>query len=344
MNRSGAKRPLQRDVAELAGVSRTTVSFVLNGVENIAIPDETRERVQRAAAELGFRPNAMARSLRGGRSNVLGLLTSDIVTTPYSVEILKGAQDEAMARGQTLLIIDTGGSAEAAAQAVEHFQAWRVDGLIVAAEYHQPLRPPSAVGSSPTVLVNCFVDPTTPDPPGPIPTILPDEVQGGFAATQALIDAGHRRIGFINGPSAHFPASRGRLKGYRTALRRAGIPFDKTLVREGDWWQESGLMHTAALLECDQPPTAIFCANDWMAMGAYEATRDRGLRIPDDLAIVGFDNRIEIAEHMRPGLTTVALPYRQMGARAVQVLLDDDQQTDGPTELITCPLVRRASI
>src|SRR5690349_15114640 len=129
MSPTGAKRPLQKDVAALAGVSRTTVSFVLNGVENIAIPDETRERVMRAADELGFRPNALARSLRGGQSNVLGLLTSDIVTTPYSVEILKGAQDEAMARGQTLLIIDTGGSAKAAEDAVEHFLQWRVDGL-----------------------------------------------------------------------------------------------------------------------------------------------------------------------------------------------------------------------
>src|SRR5689334_20405080 len=143
----GAKRPLQKDVAARAGVSRTTVSFVLNGVENIAIPDETRERVHRAAAELGFRPNAMARSLRGARSNVLGLLTSDIVTTPYSVEIVKGAQDAAMARGYTLLIIDTGGSAAVAEEVVERFLEWRVDGLIFAAEYHQPYRPPVAAAA-----------------------------------------------------------------------------------------------------------------------------------------------------------------------------------------------------
>lgn len=341
MNRSGGKRPLQKDVAELAGVSRTTVSFVLNGVENIAIPDDTRERVQRAAAELGFRPNAMARSLRGGRSNVLGLLTSDIVTTPYSVEIVKGAQDEAMARGQTLLIIDTGGSAEAAEDAVEHFLEWRVDGLIFAAEYHQQYTPPTAA-AGPAVLVNCFVDPDQAEQS--IPTILPDEVQGGAAATRTLIDAGHTRIGYVNGPLRDFPASHGRLTGYQNALRDAGIPFEETLVREGDWWQESGTEHTAALLDLPRPPSAIFCANDWMAMGAYEVARDRGLRIPDDLAIIGFDNRIEIADHLRPALTTVALPYRQMGSRAVQVLLDPELRSAGATELIPCPLVRRSSI
>jgi LacI family transcriptional regulator len=141
-----------------------------------------------------------------------------------------------------------------------------------------------------------------------------------------------------------FPASRGRLAGYKCVLHDAGIRFDRSLVREGDWWQESGTQHAAALLDLPKPPTAIFCANDWMAMGAYEAARDRGLRIPDDLAIVGFDNRTEIADHLRPGLTTVALPYRQMGARAVQVLLDAELQSAGATELISCPLVRRSSI
>jgi LacI family transcriptional regulator len=341
MGRAGAKRPLQKDVAALAGVSRTTVSFVLNGVENIAIPDETRERVLRAAEELGFRPNAMARGLRGGRSNVLGLLTSDIVTTPYSVEIIKGAQDEAMSRGQTLLIIDTGGSAKAAEDAVEHFLEWRVDGLIFAAEYHQQYTPPTAT-AGPAVLVNCFAD-SLEAAKQAIPTILPDEVQGGVTATQALTGAGHTRIGYINGP-LNFPASHGRLTGYRKVLRDSGIRFDKSLVREGDWWQESGTEQTAALLDLPKPPTAIFCANDWMAMGAYEAARDRGLRIPDDLAIVGFDNRTEIADHLRPGLTTVALPYRQMGARAVQILLDADLHSAGATELISCPLVRRSSV
>lgn len=340
---STARRPLQKDVANLAGVSRTTVSFVLNGVDNIAIPDETRARVLKAAADLGFRPNQMARGLRGGSSNVLGLLTSDIVTTPYSVEIVKGAQDAAMARGQTLLIVDTGGSPGAAEQAVEHFMEWRVDGLIFATEYHRPYEPPAAATQTPAVLVNCFVDPEGGSDRA-LPTVLPDEVQGGQTATQALIDAGHTRIGFINGPSRDFPASIGRLAGYRRALEANGIEFDDELVRTGDWWQESGTRHTTDLLALPAPPTALFCGNDWMAMGAYDAVREAGLRIPSDMAIVGFDNRVEIADHMRPRLSTIALPYREMGGRAVELLLDPSLVAAAATELVSCPFVRRSSI
>jgi len=319
------------------------VSFVLNSVENIAIPEETRQRVLDAAAELGFRPNAMARSLRGGRSNVLGLLTSDIVTTPYAVEIIKGAQDQAFAGDQMLLIVDTGGAARAEEDALERLLEWRVDGLIFATEYHRPYALPAAATHSPAVLVNCFVDHGVGDLPA-VPTILPDEVQGGRVATQALIDAGHSRIGFINGPAEYFPASTGRLTGYRQALQAADIPFDPDLVRTGDWWQESGTRHTGDLLAIPKPPTAIFCGNDWMAMGAYDAIREAGLRIPDDVAVVGFDNRVEIADHMRPRLSTVALPYYEMGSRAVEVLLDPHLSAAAATELIPCPVVSRSSI
>lgn len=340
--RPQARRPSQKDVAERAGVSRTTVSFVLNGVEKIAIPDETRERVWNAAAELGFRPDAMARGLRGGRSNVLGLLTSDIVTTPYAVEIVKGAQDAAHSRGQTLLIIDTAGSDSAAEEAVDRLAQWRVDGMIFATEYHRELALPHPPAHTPAVLVNCFV----PDRPGAprFATILPDEVQGGRTATEALIAAGHTRIGFINGPGGPFAASQGRLAGYREALVAAGLPYDPELVRTGNWWQESGVEHTTALLSLADPPTALFCGNDWMAMGAYDAIREQGLRIGADVAVIGFDNRVEIADHLRPTLTTVALPYRAMGERAVEVLLDAELAAAASTERLTCPLVERRSV
>jgi LacI family transcriptional regulator len=341
-DRSSSKRPLQKDVAELAGVSRTTVSFVLNGVENIAIPDDTRQRVLDAAAKLGFRPNAMARGLRGGWSNVLGLVTSDIVTTPYAVEIVKGAQDAAFARGFALLIHDTGGPQTPADETVERLLEWNVDGLIFATEYHRPYRLPTGTAHPPTVLVNCFLDPAL--NVSPRPTILPDEVQGGLVATQALLDAGHTRVAFINGPTEYFPACIGRLAGYRQALERANIGFDPDLVRAGDWWQESAAQHTFDLLALPEPPTAIFCGNDWMAMGAYDTIREAGLRIPDDIAVIGFDNRVEIADHMRPRLTTVALPYSRMGARAVEILLDPQLLAAAKTELIPCPLIRRSSV
>jgi LacI family transcriptional regulator len=316
--------------------------LVLNGVENIAIPHETRQRVVQAAEELGFRPHPMARGLRGGRSHVLGLVTSDIVTTPFAVEIVKGAQDAALARGLTLLIVDTGGSQAAAEEAVERLAEWRVDGMIFATEYHRAYSVPAGA-HTPTVLVNCFADPQTHDGRA-IPTIVPDEVQGGRVATQALLEAGHTRIGFINGPADYAPAHDGRLVGYRQALELAGVTFDADLVRTGDWWQESGARHSAELLALPNPPTGIFCANDWMAMGAFDAIKEAGRRIPQDVAVVGFDNRVEIADHMRPRLTTVALPYHEMGKRAVEVLLDPQRCAAGATERIPCPLVRRSSV
>lgn len=319
------------------------MSFVLNGVETIAIPDETRQRVLDAAAELGFRPNAMARNLRGGRSNVLGLVTSDIVTTPYSVEIIKGAQDAAAAHGQTLLILDTGGSEQAAEEAVEHLLEWRVDGLVLATEYHRQYTLPAAAAHCPAVLVNCFVDAAARNGHA-LPTILPDEIQGGRTATQLLLDAGHHRIGFINGPSEGFAAPAGRLEGYRQALAAAGLEVDADLVRVGDWWQECAAEHTTDMLALADPPTAIFCGNDWMAMGAYDAVRETGRTVPRDVSIVGFDNRVEIADHMRPALSTVALPYHEMGMRAVEVLLDPELLAASATELIACPAVPRSSV
>jgi hypothetical protein len=135
----------------------------------------------------------------------------------------------------------------------------------------------------------------------------------GEVATQALIQAGHRRIGFVNGPVDYFPASPGRLTGYRRALESVGIPFDGDLVRPGDWWQETGTRHTADLLSLKDPPTAIFCGNGWMAMGAYDAVKEAGLRIPDDVAVLGFDNRVEIADHMRPALAPWPCPTTRWG-------------------------------
>ena len=123
-----------------------------------------------------------------------------------------------------------------------------------------------------------------------------------------------------------------------------GIEFDDDLVRTGDWWQESGTRHTTDLLALPTPPTALFCGNDWMAMGAYDAVREAGLRIPDDMAIVGFDNRVEIADHMRPRLSTIALPYHEMGGRAVELLLESQSVTAAATELISCPFVQRSSV
>ncbi|RKN48557.1 LacI family DNA-binding transcriptional regulator [Micromonospora endolithica] len=336
MTSDRSARPSQRDVARLAGVSRTTVSFVVNEVTDVAIPEATRAKVWAAVAQLGFRPNELARGLRSRRSGVLGLVTDAIATTPYAVGIISGAQEAATRHGRTLLIVDTDGVGESMLDTAATMIRWQAEGLLLATDHHRELTLDGDLGGlPPTVLVNCA------DAQRRLPAVVPDERQGGRLATATLIEAGHRRVGLVNGPP-DYPASAGRLAGWRDAHAAAGLTVDERLVRVGDWWQESGYARAADLLDLPDPPTALFCANDWMAMGAYDLLRERGLRVPDDVAVIGFDNREEIAAHLRPALSTVALPYREMGRYAVDRLVAGDP-APGVTAL-ACPLVPRASV
>jgi LacI family transcriptional regulator len=318
---SGQSRVSQQDVARHAGVSRATVSYVINGVGGVSITEATRQRVWAAVQELGFRPNAMARGLRAETSGVLGLITSQIATTPYAVEIIKGAQDAAFEYGKTLLIIDSEGETSATADALDMMVGWSVEGVILAADHHREIQLPDGLDGFPSVLVHCF------DAEGRVPAVVPDEYQGGRLATETLLASGHTKIGFLNGPP-DFPAAQGRLDGYRAALEDAGIAYDPELVRAGTWWQETGIEHARDLVLGHTAATALFCANDWIAMGAYDAIREAGLTVPDDVSIVGFDDRREIAMHMRPALTSVALPYQAMGRWAIEYLLGPDDAAD----------------
>lgn len=266
---------------------------------------------------------------------MLGLVTSAIATTPYAVGIVKGAQEAAVRRHMTLLIVDTDGGGESMIDTAAGMTRWQPEGLILATDHHRELSLDGEVARLPsTVLVNCV------EAERRLPAVVPDERQGGQLATVTLIQAGHTRIGLVNGPP-DYPASAGRLAGWRDAHVAAGLPVDERLISTGDWWQESGYAHAAGLLDLPEPPTALFCANDWMAMGAYNLLRDRGLRVPEDIAVIGFDNREEIAAHLRPALTTVALPYREMGRLAVEHLLRGTLPTG--VSAVACPLVPRAS-
>ena len=166
----------------------------------------------------------------------------------------------------------------------------------------------------------------------------------GHAATDVLIRAGHRRIGYING-EASMEASRQRFRGYRQALATADLPFDPDLVREGNWQPLSGYEAARALMNLERAPTAIFCANDLMAVGCYEALHELGLRIPDDVAVMGYDDR-EIAQHLHPPLTTVLLPHFEMGSIAAEMLLDAvSGSATRPRQIkVECPIVKRGSV
>jgi LacI family transcriptional regulator len=325
------------DVARRAGVSQTTVSFVINGRRDISISDETRERVQEAVRELNYRPNAMARSLRSNKSHFIGLISDEIATTPHAGQIIKGAQDAAWAQGKLLLLINTGGDESLKNAAANALLERQVESVIYATMYHRPVNPPAILRQVPTVLLDCFV------PDRSLPSVAPDEVQGGRTATEHLLSLGHRRVGFVNTVDA-IPAAVGRLKGYRQALAAYDVGFDEILVSAEVSEASGGYRGVMDLMSRDQPPTAIFMFNDRMAMGAYDALRNLGISISKDVAIVGFDNEEIIAAHLYPPLTTVQLPHYEMGQWAVVYQLT--HSADSPVGLpiqhkIACPLVKR---
>ena len=329
--------PTLRDVARHAGVSTKTVSRVVNNDRHVS--DALRQQVLRAIEHLDYRPNLVARHMRTRKTRLVGLVTDEIGTTPFSGNLLRGAQEAAWQQGLLLLACHTGGNPATEALAVDLLLERQVEGILFATMYHREVQPPASLQQIPAVLLDCFVSDDR------FPAVVPDERDGGYQATRHLLQRGRRRIAMLNGRRG-YPGTEGRVAGYRQALVEAGLPFDEALVVFGDWWQEHGYQHAQCLLDLAQPPDAFFCANDRIAMGVYDALRERGRRIPQDVAVIGFDNMELIAAHLRPGLTTMALPHHEMGRRAMELLL---RRGDGPADTscrplrISCPLVRRAS-
>lgn len=337
------KRPTLKDVANAAGVSVTTVSYVINQQTggNIRISDETRDRVWRAVEDLDYRPNLAARHTRTGQSQLIGLISDEIASTPFAVNIIKGAQSEAWQHEKMLFVINTERDKHAEQQAITALLDRRVEGIIYATMYHRAVSPPDDIRKVPTVLLDCFCEDYS------LPSITPDEVQGGQVATEVLLERGHRRIGFINIDfERHYPAAAGRLAGYQQALEAYGVPFSDDLVRVGNTMADQGYAHARALMALLDPPTAIFCGTDRTAMGVYDALKEMGLRIPADVAVVGFDNQELIAAYLRPALSTMALPHYEMGRWAVQQLLEHPQvPPENPVQMkVICPYIERDSI
>ena len=325
------------DIARVAGVSMATASRALSDHPKVAEP--TRARVQAAATDLGYVPNAMARSLRTQRSYTLGLVSDQIATTPYAGRVILGAQEAAAARGWLLLLLSSGGDPELERREIQTLLQRQVDGLLYAAMYHQLVTPPPTLSQVPSVLL----DARSNDPS--LSSVVPDEAGGARTAVSELVRVGHRRIGFVTNID-DIPATRGRLQGYREALRDARIGYDPTLVAAGPSTAPGGYPVALALLDRRDRPTALFCFNDRMAMGAYQAAAALGLRIPEDVSVIGFDNQESLAEGLRPGLTTMALPHYEMGVWAVEAVLERISAPDAPAEhgVLPCPLVQRESV
>jgi LacI family transcriptional regulator len=325
-----------KDVADRAGVSASTVSLVLSG-KHSAIPEATRQRVLDAAGELGYRRNALAAGLRRQMSDTIGFISDLIATTPHAGAMVQGAQDAAWKVGKVLLMINTGGDPAVEHRAVEAMLDRQVDGLVYAAMYHRLIDPPPALREVPAVLLDARSDDTS------LSSIAPDEEGGAFAATSALLDAGHRRIGYLQS-DAPIPAAEERLQGYRVALESRGVAFDPVLVVAGIDEHPGGFAAASELLGRPDRPSAIFAFNDRMAAGAAHAAHRLGLSVPRDLSLVGFDNEVLVAPLVEPPLTTVQLPHYEMGRWAVEHLLQVAAGGAAEQHRIACPLVVRESV
>ncbi|MFJ8632235.1 LacI family DNA-binding transcriptional regulator [Streptomyces sp. NPDC093568] len=339
---AGAARPTSRDVARLAGVSHTAVSFVFNGRAEGNLSPATQERIRRAAAELGYRPDPVARGLRRRRTAVIGLVTDEIASSPFAGRLLRGAMETAWASEHLVLTIDSGGDPAKEDAAVAELLDRRVDGIIYAAMSLRRVRVPEGLHRTHSVLANCMPEDDS------LPAVVPAERAGGRTAARLLLDEGHRRVAVVGGQDDI--ASVDRLRGFRDALRAEGITVPKEWVVRSGGEISGGYEGTMRLLDgvpADRRPTGIFCYNDRVAAGALHAAARLGIAVPADLSVVGYDDQEHMAGFLTPPLTTVALPHRAMGDAAARLLLDtiDTGRTPPATvRRLACPVVSRASV
>jgi len=318
-----------QDVAKTAGVSVSTVSRVLNGKVDVA--SETQDRILSVIDNLGYTTNLAARSMRSSKKNLLGLIMPDIAY-PFAIEVMKGV-NRAIAESEFDLLVYTTGDIRKS-ESASHEQKYVsllnnsiTDGVIIVA-------PIASEFSNDAPIVS--IDPLASNPN--YPTVHATNYQGAIDAMAYLLGLGHQRIGFISG-RAKLESSNRRLKGYRDALKNARILVDKNLIAFGDYTTETGVVCARKLLSLDKPPTAIFASNDQTAIGVFQAAQELGLRIPEDLSIIGFDN---ISESKYLGLTTIDQFISEMGFVATQMLIKlinreslDTQTYKMKTQLVT---------
>jgi LacI family transcriptional regulator len=323
------------DVAIRAGVSSTTVSHVIN--DSRPVSAELKARVESAMTELGFQPNALARSLRRKRTHTLGLIVPDSAN-PFFAEVGRGSEDTSFAAGYSVILCNSDGDPARELLYMDLLIQKQVDGVLLVPTGDQTQTAAALQTRNIPVVV---IDRDVPD--ASLDRVFVDNVAGSYNAVQHLIDLGHRRIGYIGGPR-HVSTVPDRVAGYRQALEQAGIPFDEHLVVDSNFHDEGGYKAAQLLLSLPDPPTAIFAGNDLMAIGAMAAARERGVAVPAQLSVVGFDD-IHLAGYINPPLTTVAQPKYELGVIASQLLFERLAQPALPPQrrLLKAQLVIRES-
>lgn len=333
------KRATLADVAGLAGLSRTAASMILTGRPDTRLSAEAHARVMAAAEELGYRPNVAARSLRTDRTQSIAFISDVVATTRYAMGLIRGALEAAEKAGHVMLVLETAGEPARESEAIKAALDRRVDGIIFAAMRAREVFVPDARLTAPVVMLNAT------SPRFPV-SVLPDEVKGGRHAVQLLAEAGLRTGIALLGQSdaAESGLFRSetvarRVQGIRAEMKRRHLAF---VTEESCWnWEpDEGYRLTRRMLRRFPDIRALLCMNDRLAFGAYQALAELGRRVPEDVALVSFDND-ELAAYLRPGLTTIALPHEEMGSLAVNLLLGGDGAAE---HLVPMPVIRRGSL
>ncbi|MEO5834927.1 MAG: LacI family DNA-binding transcriptional regulator [Nakamurella sp.] len=329
-------RPRARlmDVAALAGVSRTTASFVLTGRRDMRISSDAEQRVMQAARELDYRPNLLARSLRTNLSQTIGLISDVVATEPFAGHLIRSSMTTALLHEHLLFVGESGGDQEVEQQLVRSMLDRGVGGFLYASSFTRVAQLSPLLMAQRVVMLNCL--PSI----GEAVAVVPDEEAGGRLAAATLLEAGHRDgIVLVGETPDHVVAGVERRRGIEKVLSAAGTALAGDLPTR--WWPGAAYAATARLLADGTRPTAFICINDRVAFGVHQALTEVGVAVPEQVSLISFDDS-DLAAWMRPGLTSVAIPHREMGRRATELLL---APAGTPTvHRIEMPLVRRDSV
>ena len=305
-----------KDVAKRSGVAIGTASAVIN--ESLWVSEKTRHRVQKAIDELNYRPNQLARNLRTQRTNTIGLIVSDI-TNPFFPQIIRSIDACARRNGYLIIVCDSNENSEIGFETFKGLLEKKVDGIIFVGGVVPEDELKKYVNGKYPFIVVIERDYCIPE----IHTVIVDSINGGYMATKHLLDLGYSPVGIITGPleDKHIHGSFGRYEGYQMALKAYGISFDHTLVKQGDFTFNGGYLAMKQFFQEKSSIRAIFASNDIMAIGAMVAIKEQGLKIPEDIALVGYDD-IPEASYTTPSLTTIKLPKIELGKIAVEILVN----------------------
>jgi LacI family transcriptional regulator len=321
------KKATLTDVAQRAGVSVTTASYILNGRSSqMRISAATERRVQAAMHELDYRPNWSARTLRGSSTQTIGVISDFVASGGFASQLLSGANAAARRFDHVIVIGETLGNPEVEGLLVEEMLDRQVDGILYATVAASRVDLPESLKVGKTVLLNCV------DPGLDLPVVVPDDVMGGRMAAEHLLAAGVANAVFVVGedPTPEATAGIERLEGIMRALSGAGASLAGVVPCL--WDVEPAFEAVNAWLATGPKPSALICLNDRVAMGTYQALAEHNLRVPHDVAVISFDGS-DLAKWLRPRLTSLALPFTEMGMRAVEVLMDPGWRTVGITRL-----------